>query len=548
MKFSRLIQCSLFALMACTCLQSCSKTEIQQPVSSHHAMPDNYSTQAIDAFNELAAFLPENTSAAAFASYGSLVETLNTVNTWHLFDDERFKSTIHDLELHYKLNPTKLKSFYKAGFHTQKGFSVGVVDGNLVLALNVMDQNAFIKWFDNFTNEEFGRPSTKTSDDKGWKFREITVMNEDYATLALAHDIALIAFGKKFARNPSHVIAQQLVAAHTDGRNLLNQTYSAKLIQQIGKAPIAAMMLSDSWLPNAIPANIRSAVMTAVNTAAVAITTETTRASLTVSAHVKQNNNYIKSIQKIGTGEVSQWAYPLIHASQPSAARVLFDPVGLENVMLENATSSQVNQWNDIKSKLNQRLMNINFYEQVFKNLAGSAWILPANVTDLTRDSLNYPQFLDTDIAIFLPIKDVNKAANFFGKLNLLKSLIPSSYAQIETIHGILHAVVKLNGKQLHVAYADGLISASTNAAWERTLAIYNSPNTAEINHNILTSNDQIALDINANDALALLNNLCAPKYQKSAGFVQRLNHLQTSAALKDNWATLKMSADVINP
>ncbi len=540
----------LIALLAVFSLTACSKSEGEKPqvAIAEPVMPTDYSHQAVDTYSELSGYFPEQTSFAVFASYGTIVDTVQAVKTWELISPENMDSMISDLEMHYRLNPSKLKSFYKAGFHTGKGFGVGIIDGSLVFVVSVMDQDKVLDWLMNFTNEEYGRPVTESRNEKEWKVTEIRVMDADYATVAQKGDVAVIALGSKFGTVKSADAAASVMAVENAPNNFKTLTQQRGLDKQLGNSEIGALVLNEEGLPGTLSKNEKKLFKQYVSNLNAGISLHENNVLVRVGAGLNAENKNIKMVDDLGLGSISPWAKAIVNSSQGPMARVLFNPVKLEKMVLTVLPESFGKKWEDIKGKLTQKFLGINFYEQVFSNLSGSLWVSLDSTSLQPGTPMTLSNALKLDAAVYLPIEDAELAGKFFGKVSFLKSFIPADKATLETLDGgILHASVKVLGAALHVSYADGLLALSTDSSWQRVMKLYQAADQKQpeqTGDGILLGSKKIALQLTGSDLVSLLDSVCADRCGKTTQNLSKFDKITIFVDEAKHCLEVEVSAD----
>ncbi len=537
MKLRRFAQLGLFALMGVTAV-SCSKTSVEQPTATHAVMPQDYSKRGVETLDTLAQVMPANTRAALFASYGSLTETIQTLKGWNLVQADELTKTLNDLGTHYKLDPSNLRSFYEAGFHTGKGFGIGLVGdaNNIVLAAQILDESAFMKWFETFTTEEFGRPVSQTSEQMGWKMTQVNTLDEDFATVAIKEGFALIVFGAKVQGAPSNVVAPKILDALANHAVLASSPVLNSAKKQVGDAPLAVVISDPDVLGNNVVQRMSRSI-------GVGISPAEHDCHIRSGVELAPNEPYAEEAKNVLKAPLNAWNNPVIHAPNSSVTRVHFSPKAAMEAFMKYAPASYKKQWTSLTSKLKMPLLGLNFEQQVVQNLAGNLMVsvnrIDANT--MSGNGSTVRQLLSQDVAVFLPIADVKLASKFFSKVAMFQKLIPPGVATIDSVEGVLHAAVKYQGATVHVGYADGLLSATTEAGWRRVLKMYASPDQSPVTGIFADASVSAVSSVASSDAVALLNGVCGPKCANITSLLNRSSQLDFTTSFGDQQAVVDL-------
>ena len=457
----------LFAL-AFACV-ACSHQEVQQPTAQKRVMPDNYSRIAVDTLSEVVPYFPDSASIAVFSSYGSVTETIQAFRQWNLVNDEDLQKTLTDLGTHYLLNPSSLKSFYEAGFHTGKGFGIAMMGQSVIAVTQTIDQRKVVQWLDNLVTEEFGRPESTDTKAEGWVTHHIKVMGKDCVTLLQKDDISIMVWS-----DDSLKVSKEVMGAIAGGNTLASAVNMADIKRNFRTSSILAVASGKAPLPKDF-----SFLEDWTKSLYAGVTLEKDRVGLMTAMDLNAENKTVAMVQSFEGGNLSPWANAIMHTDPGFAVRVKVDPKTLVDTALKNLPPQYQNQWKDVSSKLNNRLFGINFEEQVVNNFAGSIWVSLHDMDKAAFASGNQLiGLLKQDMSLYLPMADASLAAKFFGKMSFVKKFIPPELATVDTDQGVLHAVVNYSGNtHIHVSYADGLLAVTTDRGWERMKQLYSAPN-----------------------------------------------------------------------
>lgn len=470
---------------------ACSHGSVVQPTAQSQVMPDNYSRVAVDTMSALAAYFPDQTSMAVFASYGSVVETIRALDHWNVVDANALHQTLSDLGTHYRLDPSRLKSFYEAGFHTAKGWGLGLLGRHVVLALQTDDSDKVLAWINHVVTEEFGRPETVHEKSDGWQFYHVRAMDKAIVTVMQKDGMTLMMWN-----GDTQKAAMELVRAIADGRTLDKVIDGEALKRNFRTASVLAVIPEKAALPDfVLPENLRQWGEAIAKSAVLGVTLNEETASVRLAMTLHADHPMVADLQSLEGGTLGVWTKPILHTEPQVAARAKINPEALIRLALKQAPVSYQDQWKALMSKLNNRLLGIHFEQQVVQNFAGSVWVALHGVReDVFQGQPWWLALLEQDVHVYLPMADAGLAAKFFGKLSFLKQFVPPDKAAIDTDDGILHAVVRFD-KNIHVSYADGLLGVTTDAGWNRMKGLYASPDQKDMASNVLmdSANDLAA-------------------------------------------------------
>lgn len=504
----------LFAL-AFACV-ACSHQEVLQPTAQKRVMPDNYSRIAIDTLSEIAPYFPDQTSIAVFSSYGSITETFQAFEQWNLVDAESLKKTLTDLGTHYKLDPSKLKSFYEAGMHTGKGFGIGMMGRSVIAVMHTLEPKSVVQWLDNLVTEEFGRPDSTDSKADGWVMHHVKVMDKDRVTLLQKNDISIMVWSDDSLKTSKEVLAS--LAAGNTLASILNM---ADLKRNFRTSSILAVASGKAALPKEL---LVTPLADWAKSLYAGVTLEKNRIGLMAAMDLNAENTTVATIQSFEGGDLSPWSKAIMHTDPGVAVRVKVSPQTLTGMVLKNLPARYLNQWKDISSKLNNRLFGINLEEQIVNNFAGSIWVSLHGMDSAGFEPDVWSALQKLDVSLYLPMADASLAGKFFGKMSFLQKFIPADVATVETDQGVLHAIVRVKkDTPLHVSYADGLLAVTTDRGWARMKQLYAAPN----------QNDGVSLAMtdNANDIagygkMALAADLAWALFQRTGADAQEYINL----------------------
>lgn len=469
--------CLAAALISAPCFFAACSSKPQHVSEPKETMPTEYPRSADAVLPILADMIPENPDILAFSSYGSIVDAIRQFSAYKVVDADELQKLMTDLGTHYSLNPGDLKSYYEAGMHTGSGLAFGSIQGSVFAVFDILSEKKFKTWWDTFVNEEFGRPRYHTENAENIEFTTIQVLKKDFATLVSHNGKMLVVFGEEaFKGSPNSLKAAQKIMSSP---KLADAPGLKKASARLSHAPIAFLGSNDlfSEIPQLQP------LREWCSDAGAELTFGTHGPELRAFAGLRndayQQTTRAKYLADLMHGSTGNWAGRILDTAPSSIMRVLYDAQTLEALLQPMLPDRSRRQYADIKDKLTQRLIKLDVEDQVIYNSA-SAWValygatLPKQQNPTPEDILKAQ-----NLAVFLPMKDTAKADAFFAKINVFKRFIPDNLATIDPQSDILHAVVRMQNAKIHVAYADGLITATTDDIWPTISKIYTAPATA---------------------------------------------------------------------
>lgn len=478
--FTRYIKHALYASMIVflSCQMSCSSGSRSEG-DVQVVMPQSYPKTAVEPYKLLASSIPADSDFLFISSYGALADAILQVKDWQVVDSDELQKLLDDLGTHYLLNPAKLKTYFEAGMNVESGFAAGIKQKTPYLILDIYDRDLFRKWFDNFLNEEFGRPRYHELLEGKAKITQIHILNRDFATLVEEPGKpVIITFGSGMIKGAS----PSLDAYHAlvEGAHMTDNVQAhEKFIDELRDAPMTVWLKSDGNqlksvdLPDDLaelyPWSPGVGLALYFGTAGPKV-----RAFCTWRERQYKGMPLGQWMAGLAQGMSSDWAKSILKTKSSSMMRVLLDAEQLEPMVLAMLTDKQQNMYADLKDKLTQRFLKLNISEQVIYNIS-SAWLIlyEANATAVKEASL-MEMLLTQDAAIFIPMRDAAESDSFFAKVNILKGFIPKDLGTVELEGDILHARLQLaDGVPAHVAYSRGMIAISTEKAWSRVLDVF---------------------------------------------------------------------------
>ncbi|MCL2325787.1 MAG: hypothetical protein FWC40_04725, partial [Proteobacteria bacterium] len=401
-----------------------------------------------------------------------------------------------DLGMHYRLDPSKLSSFFEAGFDTGGGFGVGWRQDGVFFVFETRDDEAFLRWWDNLANEEFGRPRHHRREHDGWTITQVRVLKEDLASVATSPGRpAIVVLGSKLVPG-SGESEEALVRMLSASKKLSEDAELAALKTQFGGAPMVAYIQSPSrWLAHL---GDEAGVLSSGG-----IRFVFGEASLKVEAvgHWEGEKYVVMS-----KGALGEWADPLMGLGASSQGRVLFNAVAIETFVLPMLGEGTRRAWESTKGKLEQRILGISLERQILDNFLGLAWFGLYGVEPVADGAMDMKALLDQPAALFLPFRDVDLAQSFFSKLNVLKGVLPKDRVSLELEEGTLHGVVRLSGNlTLHVAYRAGLLVVMSGRAWPMVRDFLQNPGGKGAQGLLGASDDVVSINVSMVDVVTLL-------------------------------------------
>ncbi len=495
-------------------------------------MPVEYPTSASDTLKKLSPSVPADSQVLAFGSYGSLTDAIAQFRKWKLVDDSEVENLLKDLGTHYLLNPGKLESWFKAGFHTGSGFVAGYREQNAFVVIDLIDVDAFKSWWDNFLNEEFGRPRYSEEQVDGIRYTKIHILNRDFATM-INHgtDPMTIVFGDGIvAGSPDSFEAAQKIYA--SGKIQSNDFQN--ITKNLEKKPVAVWMNGSAQLLDKLPQKFDIA-KDWCDAASIEFSFADNGPDVRFSCPWANTNFMDKPrgqfISSLVDGNNGNRANAILKSNPSSAFRVLINPEAIESIVLPKASESQRAQYAALKDKLTQRLIKLNVEEQIIYNM-GAAW---AVIYDVSLPPLQNPSIKEVltaqNAALFIPFRDAEKSNGFFAKVNIIKKFVPEDKAVIDLEDEILHAKVKYENQTVHIGYRNGLLAISTDSAWSKIPDILNADKAPESGSSLAKDTNALAGRVRVSDMTTLLGIRFAIIKEQIGNFLSPFDYFEFQAS-----------------
>lgn len=493
-------------LCAAACQISCSSSTDFVTKEKKLQMPVEYPTSASETLKKLSPLIPSDSQVLVFGSYGSLTEAIAQFRKWKLVDDIEVGNLLRDLGTHFLLNPSKLESWFKAGFHTGSGFAAGYREQNVFIVLDIIDVEAFKSWWDNFLNEEFGRPRYSEEQIDGGQYIKIRILNRDFATMIYnGPEPMTIVLGEGIVSgSPDSFEAAKKI--HAAGKIQNDEFFT--ITKNLKKSPFALWMDGSAKLLDKLPQKLEP-VKDWCDAAAAEISFADKGPDVRVSCPWANTKFMDKPkgefLSALVDGSSANRAQAILKSNPSSAFRILINPEAIEPLVLKNVSESQREKYDSLKDKLTQRLIKLNVTEQIIYNM-GAAW---AVIYDVTLPALQNPSIKEIltaqNAAVFIPFKNADSSNGFFAKINIIKKFIPEDKAVIDLEDGILHAKVKYGDQLIHIGYKNGLLAASTDSAWSRIPNILNEVDAPNSDSSLAKDANAVAARVRVSDMTTLL-------------------------------------------
>ncbi len=500
-------------------------------------MPTEYPKSAAQSLSRLNDFVPQNSEVLAFASYGSLTDAILQFKKWNVVDSKEIDNLLTDLGTHYLLNPSSLKSYFDAGFHTGSGFTAGLLGQSVFIVFDVINHNAFRHWWDNFMNEEFGRPRYSEEKVGAKTLLHIDILKRDFATLVFdGTNPVTVVFGEGIIKDsPSSMNAAKSII---ESKKLSDESVK-KIAKSLNDSPFGMWVKTTEKSFKNLPSKVQS-LKDWCTSAGLELNFGEKGPELRLSGlwNDTQYNDvprghYISTIFK---GSNGGWADKIMATAPTSAFRILTDSEVIESLALPYANEKQRSQYADLKDKLTQRLIKLNVTEQIIYNI-GAVW---AVIYDAQAPALREPTITEIlsaqKAALFIPFKDASQSDSFFAKLNVLKKLIPEDKAIVEMDeNGVLHASVTQSGKVIHIGYANGLIAVATESSWKTAFSVFNKTGNAAPKTSLSEDNHALAAQIRVSDMTTILGLKYAIVKEQIGNFLSPFDRFEMQLSTGDD-------------
>ena len=541
----------LFCALAAMSSMQISCSSGPKPVAENRVeMPQNYPTAAIDTLEQLAASVPADADLIAFASYGSVADSIKQFRAYHIVDDGELDKLLQDLGTHYLLNPSSLTSFFKAGMDTGSGFVAGKRNKNVFLMLQILDEVKFRSWWDNFMNEEFGRPRYHESTEGSRKYVQIDILQKDFATLVFEpnHPVRVV-LGSEIV--PGSENSLETAKAMVEAEGLKNSKLLSDIDTALGDAPIG-FWANPEQAP--LPGTVKSIVSEWVSSICAGLYFSTNGPAVYASGFWKTDTY---ENQKRGEFSSSMFKAPektgqdQILSSKPgSVGRVYFDAEKVESFAVSKLNEKWQKQYANIKDMLTQRLLRLDVTDQVIHNL-GTVWLAVYDTSiEPTQAEPSMADILSIQkLALFLHFKDASASNGFFGKIsalmNILKSHIPQDMANVSQDGDLTHAVVKVLGKTIHVGYRNGILAVTTEPTWTTVKSTLENDHPEAANGILPMGNHFGLMSLQVADVTHIMGLRYPIVKEQIERFLEHFSKLEVQASANENRIETRLNAFV---
>ncbi len=541
----------LFCALAAMSSMQISCSSGPKPVAENRVeMPQNYPTAAIDTLEQLAASVPADADLIAFASYGSVANNIKQFRAYHIVDDGELDKLLQDLGTHYLLNPSSLTSFFKAGMDTGSGFVAGKRNNNVFLMLQILDEVKFRSWWDNFMNEEFGRPRYHESAEGSRKFVQIDILQKDFATLVFEpnHPVRIV-LGSEIV--PGSDDSLEIAKALSDADGLKGSDVIASVREATGDAPIAFWSnTSQSLLTKSVSNMLEpwvSDVCAGLNFSKDGPVFSASGFWKNDTYENQKRGAFAASMLK-GSDQVGRNS--ILNSNPGSVGRIFFDAEKIESFVVSQLSEKRQNQYADIKDKLTQRLLRLNVTEQVIHNL-GAVWmaiydtsIEPSQAEPSLQEILSVQK-----LAVFLTFNDASASDGFFAKIgalmNLFKSQIPQDMANISQDGDLTHVVVKLSGYSVHIGYRKGILAVTTEPTWTTVKSVLENDNPKAVDGILPKGNHFGLISLRIEDVQQILGARYPIIKEQISRFLEHFPHILVQTSANENRIELRLISSV---
>ena len=431
-------------------------------VEQRAAMATDYPRTGVDTLRRLARVVPGDAHLVVSSSYGSLVEAVQAFAGYAWVPEKDLQSTLTDLGTHYRLNPSRLSDYYKAGFETRSGFAAGLHRDALFVVFDIDEADLFSRWLDNFIQEEFGRPTYTESREGARRFVHIAVLGPDFATYVIeAGAPAIVMFGAG--------LSESLVKAQ-DSRASLDAFLAAPAMDSssldawpraLADAPVVVLVNGENAGKNApLPESWRG-LTTWFSQATVGLHLSPDALSLALYGQW-QKDEYRQEPRgpwaaELGRGDSRDWPAAILATQPASTLRLVVGAHHAETLAVEYMSDKTAKKYRDLKGKLTQSLIKLDVSKQIIDNI-GAIW------------GMHYGEGAAVAGVVF---KDAAQSDAFFSKLNILKRVVPADVATIDTVDGMLQATIHVSSETFRAGYRDGFLALATTPGWPKAEAVF---------------------------------------------------------------------------
>lgn len=437
--------CPIAIALTALTTTSCSTKKIDTPTPSVRQIPETHPEHAAQTLSQLAPHIPDDFEWIFVSDYVSITQAVDHFSHYGFLRQQDITKTLSDLGTHYKLNPTSIRDYFNNGLNLQSGFALGYANGGFFAVMSVDERTLFRKWFDTLTKEEFGRPTYRTAPYDDRSYIAVDVLDREFACLFMDDDVAVITAKISSTEVSETTICDALdrivvpTRAHIDANRI--ESFTTALAKSA-----MAIVAHPSSIASVVPGGeaISSSIGQYIDYATVGFNLEKASAQIHVAATWQNERVEGTPIGNAVVAIVPDTAPKLrLNQAPPPTARITanIDSAALETLALAFVDEKTRKRYDDIKSKLTQKLFKIDIVDQIIHNVGSISGIWFGN--DIERP------------AIGISMRSPQKSDSFFAKLNILKRAISSDNVAITNEDGILHATMG----NIHASYANGAIA-----------------------------------------------------------------------------------------
>ena len=513
-------------------------------------MPQNYSAKSIDTLEQLAMNVPADADLIAFASYGSVADSIRQFRDYHIVDDAEIDKLLQDLGTHYLLNPASLQSYFKAGMDTASGFAAGKRGNNVFAVMQLLDETKFRTWWDVFINEEFGRPRYHESAEGDRRFVHIEILQKDFATMMFEPNQPVrIVFGSEIV--PGSDDSLETIKALADAENLKDSAILAQIREAIPTAPIGFWSTTSRTL---LTKSVSEMVEPWISNVCAGVNFSKDGPAIQASGFWKDD---IYENQKRGEYAASMLKGPentgrdhVLSSNPGSVGRIAFDAEKLESFVVPQLREKHQNQYADIKDKLTQRLLGLDVTHQIIHNL-GALWgaIYDTSIEPTQADPTIQEILSIQKLAIFMAFKDASASNAFFGKVNALmnifKNQIPQDMATISQEGELIHIVVKVSGAAIHVGYRKGILAITTEPTWTTVKSVLENDDPKAVDDILPAGNHFGLISLRIVDVKQVLGARYPIIKEQISRFLEHFPYMFVQASANENRIELRLNSTI---
>jgi hypothetical protein len=532
------------------------------------SLPEGYPSTAAQAAQELAQRVPSDAQLVAFlGSFAAVVELIDTVRSWHLVDPRQLDGVFADLGWHHGFNPADAKSYEQSGLSLERGVLFGMLDGSPFLILPVDDLTRFESLMDSVVNEEYGRPRRHVEQHGERTLTSVLVRKEDFLSYTYVDGCGYVAIGTPIwsKAGPSPDTLKRLLDTQASKSMASSEAFVAMRERLAERGPVFVyspnqQVARDLVKPllagsEAAESFLNELFFSQTNTAGVALMAKEKRLALSWFLTLPEAS--ASALKELGSPDPSsaEGLARLIDPQSHALGHFTFSPKTLEKTLFFVLPAGAQQTWEKLKKQLSVRFI-LNFEDEVLYNLSGHALLNLFSIEEnaLARSGSATDAMRAVDAALYLPMKNADKANSYFGKVSAIKDLLPQGAVEIEERNEVLLITLRhQRAALLRIAYYDGVLAACTGentiaSVIERLKSSEKVPAAKSFPIEVLQDGIVWTLSVDVRQIVAVLSAKFDIVRVQIAKFLAPLDYVSAQLRVEDEGVGIELSIDMTPP